>query len=101
MKAEQARAGQADPGSPGPGPTLALLLQAIPDAILAAGPGGRIVFANPAAAAVCEVASPAELIGRSIGEVAAGFEIANEAGAPLAPADLPSARALAGQASEQ
>jgi PAS domain S-box-containing protein len=63
--------------------------------------GGRILFANPAAAAVCGVPAPADLVGRSIAEVVARFELADEAGVPLAAADLPGAQARAGHSTER
>ena len=77
------------------------LLQAISDGIVATDTDGRIVFANPAAAALCEVPAPADLVGRSIADVVAGFDIADEAGAPLALDDLPGFQALAGRATER
>ncbi|HET6148402.1 MAG TPA: ATP-binding protein [Polyangia bacterium] len=119
MKAEQARAGEANPRATGPGgddsasrdratgkvpaPGVALepLLQAISDGIVATDAGGRILFANPAAAAAYGVPAPADLVGRSMAEIAARVELADEAGAPLTPDDLPGARALAGQGGER
>src|SRR6185436_19314581 len=119
MKAEHARAGEANPGpsgpgndsvaardgaagsEPAPGAVAELLLQGISDGIVATDAGGRILFANPAAAAVCGVPAPADLVGRSIAEVVARFELADEAGVPLAAADLPGAQARAGHSTER
>ena len=82
-------------------PSLDQLLHAISDGILATDAAGAVVFANPAAAAACEVSSPSELVGRSLVEIAARFEITDEEERPLSFADLPGARALAGHASER
>ena len=119
MKAEHARAGEANTGAtgagsegiaardgaagagPASGAVADQLLQGISDGIVATDAGGRILFANPAAAAVCGVPAPADLVGRSIAEVVARFELADEAGVPLAAADLPGAQARAGHSTER
>ena len=115
MKAEQAKAGQADSRAPAlggqaPAPSAAapppeagpdLLLRAISDGIIATDATGRIVFANLAAASAYEAAAPADLVGQSITEIAARFEIADEAGVPLPLDELPGVQALAGRATER
>jgi PAS domain S-box-containing protein len=114
MKAEQARAGEVNPGATAPGgegsglssaATAAAgsdgLLQAISDGIIATDAAGRVVFANPAAACACQVAAPADLLGRSLAEIAARFEIADEAGVPLSVDELPGVQATAGRANER
>jgi signal transduction histidine kinase len=122
MKAENARAGdaEAEPGAHGPeggapAPGLATasapsapaprmldqLLAAISDGIVATDAAGMIVFANQAAASAAELATPAELIGRSLADTVARFEFSDEDGHALAFADLPGAQALRGVASER
>src|ERR1051325_4542097 len=77
------------------------LLHAISDGIVATDATGAIVFANAAAAAACELGAPAELVGRSLADVAARFEITDELERPLSFADLPGAQAIAGRAGER
>jgi PAS domain S-box-containing protein len=84
-----------------PGVSIDQLFGAISDGIIATDATGAIVFANPAAAAVAQLATADELIGRSLAEVAVLFEITDEDGRPVAFDDLPGAQAMAGIASER
>lgn len=114
MKVEQPEAGEANPRSNGPGGEGSApgavaavqgeaerLLRAISDGVIATDASGRILFANPAAADACEVAAPADLVGRSLADIAARFEIADEAGAPVPLDDLPGTHAMAGRVTER
>ncbi|MDB4964969.1 MAG: hypothetical protein JWN44_658 [Myxococcales bacterium] len=74
-------------------------LQAILDSItegiiVQASPTGLLVYANDAAARMCGFQSAAELLGASVADIVAKFELRTENGELVAPDDLASSRAV-------
>jgi len=78
---------------------LNAILRGVSDGITAMSPDGRIVFANDAAARTSGFSTVDEMLGASMDDIAARFELFDEHDAPLPLSSLPSRRALAGEAS--
>lgn len=76
---------------------LAATLANVGEAIVVRDAAGRLVYANPAAAAALGFADPADLLAARPGEVLAGYEIFGEDGMPFPLDRLPGRRALAGE----
>jgi PAS domain S-box-containing protein len=64
-------------------------------------PDGRLVYANDAAARTIGFESTEDLLASERSETLARFDMLDELGSPLLPADLPGRRALQGESSEQ
>ncbi len=80
--------------SPPSGDELASILRNVGDGITAQGPGGRLVFANDAAARLCGLDSAEEMLGLSEPELFERFEIIGEDRQPLPIEGLPNRRAF-------
>jgi signal transduction histidine kinase len=113
MKSEQARAGEgntrsadqaarggAGRGVPVPGvdqnpipegaqSLQGAILRELSDGIMVVDRTGHVVFANPAAASLCDRAAPADLVGHPVSEIAARFEVADEEGGTLSIESFP------------
>jgi signal transduction histidine kinase len=73
-----------------------LILDALPDAVIAVDAGGRVLFANAAAADLWRLSSAAELTGLSVQALIQRFDITDQEGRPVALGDLPLGGALSG-----
>jgi PAS domain S-box-containing protein len=76
------------------------ILGALTEAVTVHSAEGRIVYANPAAAAVAGLRSVEELLAMASGELAERYEMTRPDGSPLRPDDLPSRRVARGEAWE-
>lgn len=72
-------------------------LQSLAEAVLVRDASGAIVFANPAAAQLLEVASPDDVVGAPRGAFMRRYAVTDPLGGVLEFADLPSARAARGE----
>ena len=79
---------------------LEATLANLAEAVLVRDSGGRIVFANPAAARLLGVGSAEEVTGAARGTLMARFDVFDEHGRPLSLADLPSTAAQRGERPE-
>ncbi len=79
---------------------LERILGALAEAVTVNDAGGRVVYANPAAARLLGAASVEELVAAEPGELAARFLISREDGSPVATEHLPGHRLLSGLAAE-
>jgi PAS domain S-box-containing protein len=77
---------------------LATILDHVADGVTVQAPGGRLIYANTAAALALGFASPAELLAAPLSEILGRFALFDEAGEPLPLSQLPGRRALAGEA---
>jgi PAS domain S-box-containing protein len=75
---------------------LAIITRASADGITIQDESGRVVYANDAAARLSGYADAAGFLAAPIEDIIGRFEILDEDGAPLPPADLPGRRVLAG-----
>jgi PAS domain S-box-containing protein len=75
---------------------LASILRTVEEGITATSRDGRFLFANDAAARAAGLGSAAELMSLPPGERYSLYEVFDADGARVAPADLPSSKALAG-----
>jgi len=86
----------------GSGALLDAILANLGDGIVVFAPGGRLIYANAAAASLLGIDDAEELVGARSAELLARYgELRDERGAPLAPEDLPSRRVLAGGPSQE
>src|ERR1700730_1847501 len=76
---------------------LQAILEAAADGITVQGPDGRLLFANAAAARMSGFETPEAFLAATTAEITAQFELFDEAGAPLSPAELPGRVALRGE----
>jgi PAS domain S-box-containing protein len=76
---------------------LSAVLTSINEGITVQGPDGRLIYANDAAARITGFETGDQLVAAPLEEVIARFELYDDNGAPITPADLPSRRALAGE----
>ncbi|HWD84188.1 MAG TPA: SpoIIE family protein phosphatase [Solirubrobacteraceae bacterium] len=74
-----------------------VVLQKLAEAVLVRDASGAIVFANPAAAQLLEVASPDDVVGAPRGDFMRRYAVTDPLGGALEFADLPSARAARGE----
>ena len=92
-------------GPPASGARPELILDALPDAVVAAGSAGEVHYANAAAAELWGRSSPSELTALSLTTLiqswAERFEISDPDGQPLTPADLPLGGTLDGRPREK
>lgn len=72
------------------------ILRAVADGVTVQDRSGRLVYANEAAAGIIGFPSPEALLEATSEEILARFEIFDESGEPLSPANLPGRHALAG-----
>ncbi|HET9719290.1 MAG TPA: PAS domain-containing protein [Solirubrobacteraceae bacterium] len=72
-------------------------LQSLAEAVLVRDATGAIVFANPAAAQLLEVASPDEVVSAPRGEFMRRYAVSDPSGGALELDDMPSARAARGE----
>ena len=75
---------------------LLAVLEATADALTVQGPDGRLLYANPAAAAMCGYGSPAELLAASPDELAGRWQLSDANGRPLPLTSLPGRIVLQG-----
>jgi PAS domain S-box-containing protein len=80
---------------------LETIMRTVDEGITVQSVDGRLVYANDAAARTIGFASTADLLATDRSETLARFEMLDEFGTPLLPADLPGRRALQGESSEQ
>ena len=78
-----------------------IVLQGTDLGITVQDPGGRLVYANQAAARLTGFASADEVIAASPAEIVARFDILTFEGAPVSPEQLPGRAALQGGVSEE
>ena len=78
-----------------------IVLQGTDLGITVQDPGGRLVYANQAAARLTGFATPDEVIAASPAEIVARFDILTFEGAPVSPEQLPGRAALQGGVSEE
>jgi signal transduction histidine kinase len=76
---------------------LAVILGGVTDGITVQEPGGRLVYANDAAATLLGVASVHDLVEADPGSILQAFEIYGEDGQPLPVDEFPGRIALAGE----
>jgi len=77
------------------------VLAAVREAVTVMDVEGRFVYANDAAARMCNLDSAAEMLALPPAEVLARFQLLRPDGSPLDPAELPSRRVLAGEESAE
>jgi signal transduction histidine kinase len=82
----------------GGGNDFAAVLDHVADGVTVQDAGGRLVYANAAAAAALGFASAAEMVAVPHGDLLTHFSILDETGVPIPTAQLPGRRALAGEA---
>jgi serine phosphatase RsbU (regulator of sigma subunit)/PAS domain-containing protein len=75
---------------------LGAVVQSMAEAVTVSDASGQIVYANDAAVALLKVGSVEELLAAAPGEMMGRFAVYDEEGRPLGLADLPAARAVAG-----
>ena len=91
---ERVRAPASEVFREGLGGLIDALLDASPDGISIRDRDGNLVYANAAAAQLAGFDTPADMLTAGRAELAARFEVRDEAGQPLASDDLPGWRAL-------
>jgi PAS domain-containing protein len=72
----------------------------VADAVTAQSPEGRLAYANDAAVRLLGYESPEELLAAPPAEIRERFEMRDDAGEPIAYANLPGRKALAGERPE-
>lgn len=80
---------------------LLAILDGVADGITAQDQTGRLIYANPAAAAATGFASARELLATPAAEIMRAFELFDESGRPLPLSELPGRRALVGSHEEE
>jgi PAS domain S-box-containing protein len=80
---------------------LETIMRTVDEGIVVQSAAGEIVYANEAAARVIGFDSTAELLAADRDVVLGRFEMLDESGTPLLPADLPGRRALRGETGER
>ena len=73
---------------------LAVILATISDGVTAQGKDGRLIFANEAAARLTGFPSAAQMLSSPVREILGRFEVCDESGQALTPAELPGRQAL-------
>lgn len=76
---------------------LQSIVDVVADGITVQGRDGRLVYANEAAARACGFETAAALVSAGRREILGRFELYDEAGKPIEPANLPGARVLRGE----
>ncbi len=79
---------------------LQAILDGVADAVTAQSPEGRLAYANDAAVRLLGYESADELLSAPPEEIRERFEMRDDAGEPIAYADLPGRKALAGERPE-
>jgi PAS domain S-box-containing protein len=79
---------------------LQAILDGVADAVTAQSPEGRLAYANDAAVRLLGYESPEELLAAPPAEIRERFEMRDDAGEPIAYANLPGRKALAGERPE-
>ncbi|MHB8877042.1 MAG: PAS domain-containing sensor histidine kinase [Myxococcaceae bacterium] len=85
---------EAEHGTCGTREQLATLISSVADGIIAIDAGGRLLFANDAAARIAGFGSPAELAATSLDEILGRYEFRDFDGRPIPREELPDMRAL-------
>lgn len=80
---------------------LALVLNAIPDAIAVVDGDGRVLYANDATARANGLQAGRQLSGTRLDELVRGFEMWDETGRRMSVEELPTRRALKGERQQQ
>lgn len=80
---------------------LQAILQSVADGVMVQNAQGKILYANEAAASMCGFPSVEVLLATPISEVLQRFTLLNQAGEPLPLDQLPSRRALRGEAAPE
>ena len=75
---------------------LAIILEGVGDAITVQEPGGRIRYANAAAAQLLGCSTPEELLATPLGEIMSRFEVSDAAGNHMPVEQLPGRQVLRG-----
>jgi PAS domain S-box-containing protein len=76
---------------------LQVILEGVADGITVQDRSGKLLFANTAGAQMCGCATVEELLEMPVDAVVARFELQDEHGNPLHPANLPGRRVLVGE----
>ncbi len=76
---------------------LQTVISVLAEAVFVHDRGGRLVYANEAAAAMSGVASTADLLAAPQSSLLSRYELYDERGVPVGPAQLPGNRAIAGE----
>jgi PAS domain S-box-containing protein len=79
---------------------LQAILDGVADAVTAQSPEGRLAYANDAAVRLLGYESPEELLAAPPAEIRERFEMRDDTGEPIAYANLPGRKALAGERPE-
>src|SRR5690348_13662852 len=91
------RAADSDRRSAHHTPAASTILDHVPMAVMVRAVDGTFVYANPAAAQLVGLGAPEAVGAQSSADLMARFDVYDEQGAPIALAELPGSRLLAGE----